>query len=136
MVTKKPPAKAPAKVAPVKRRTPKPKAEQAGSTSGDLSYLGAGSAELANWHRAVMVLQRDQPAEDYTGPEQHHYTLRLAKRGGRAGLKDELGDFTTVRPPYSFDGEAEFDLRPPPRLNEHGAEIREELRSKARSDDA
>jgi hypothetical protein len=28
MVTKKPPAKAPAKVAPVKRRTPKPKAEQ------------------------------------------------------------------------------------------------------------
>jgi len=48
----------------------------------------------------------------------------------------ELGDFTTVRPPYSFDGEAEFDLRPPPRLNEHGAEIREELRSKARSDDA
>ena len=28
MVTKKPPAKAPARVAPVKRRTPKPKAEQ------------------------------------------------------------------------------------------------------------
>jgi hypothetical protein len=75
---------------------PKPKAEQAGSTSGDLSYLGAGSAELANWHRAVMVLQRDQTPEGQ--PEQPHFTLRLAKRGGRAGLKDAVGDFTTTIP--------------------------------------
>jgi hypothetical protein len=75
---------------------PKPKAEQAGNTANDLSYLGAGSAELANWHRAVMVLQRDQTAEGQ--PEQPHFTLRLAKRGGRAGLKDAQGDFTTSIP--------------------------------------
>jgi hypothetical protein len=75
---------------------PKPKSEQAGSTSGDLSYLGAGSAELANWHRAVMVLQRDATPEGET--EQPYYTLRLAKRGQRAGLKDENGDFTTTIP--------------------------------------
>lgn len=75
---------------------PKPKAEQTGATSGDLSYLGAGSAELANWHRAVMVLQKDTPAEGQ--PEQPHFTLRLAKRGGRAGLKDINGDFTTSIP--------------------------------------
>lgn len=76
---------------------PKPKAEQGGNgTSSDLSYLGAGSAELANWHRAVMVLQRDQTPEGE--PEQPYYTLRLAKRGGRAGLKDDKGDFTTTIP--------------------------------------
>uniref|UniRef100_A0A7C1SYU6 CoA transferase n=1 Tax=Agrobacterium albertimagni TaxID=147266 RepID=A0A7C1SYU6_9HYPH len=39
----------------------------------------------------------------------------------------EMGDFTTVRPPYSFDGEPEFAVSPPPRLNEHGAEIRAEV---------
>jgi hypothetical protein len=75
---------------------PKPKAEQTGATSGDLSYLGAGSAELANWHRAVMVLQKDTPTEGEQ--EQPHFTLRLAKRGGRAGLKDAQGDFTTTIP--------------------------------------
>jgi hypothetical protein len=75
---------------------PKPKAEQAGNTSSDLSYLGAGSAELANWHRAVMVLQRDQTPEGE--PEQPLFTLRLAKRGGRAGLTDEQDAFTTAIP--------------------------------------
>lgn len=39
----------------------------------------------------------------------------------------EMGDFTTVRPPYSFDGEPEFAVSPPPRLDEHGAEIRAEV---------
>ncbi|AOG11350.1 MULTISPECIES: CaiB/BaiF CoA transferase family protein [unclassified Agrobacterium] len=39
----------------------------------------------------------------------------------------EMGDFTTVRPPYSFDGEPEFAVSPPPRLDEHGAEIRSEV---------
>lgn len=38
-----------------------------------------------------------------------------------------MGTFTTVRAPYSFDGQAERDLRPPPMLDEHGAEIRAEL---------
>lgn len=39
----------------------------------------------------------------------------------------EMGDFTTVRPPYSFDGAPEFAVSPPPRLDEHGAEIRAEV---------
>ena len=38
-----------------------------------------------------------------------------------------MGQFTTVRAPYSFDGEAERDLVPPPMLDEHGAAIRAEL---------
>lgn len=75
---------------------PKPKAETAGATSGDLSYLGAGSAELANWHRAVIVLQKD--ATEDGQPDLPHYTLRLAKRGGRAGLKDDQGNFTQTIP--------------------------------------
>lgn len=38
-----------------------------------------------------------------------------------------MGKFTTVRAPYSFDGEPELDVLPPPVLDEHGAEIRAEL---------
>ena len=38
-----------------------------------------------------------------------------------------MGQFTTVRAPYSFDGEAERDLVPPPLLDEHGAAVRAEL---------
>ena len=37
------------------------------------------------------------------------------------------GEFTTVRAPYSFDGEAELDVTPPPMLDQHGAEIRAEM---------
>jgi len=40
----------------------------------------------------------------------------------------ELGTFTTVRAPYNFDGEPEMDVLPPPTLDEHGAEIRADLR--------
>ena len=40
----------------------------------------------------------------------------------------ELGTFTTVRPPYNFDGAPETDVLAPPVLDEHGAEIRDELR--------
>ncbi|MEX0957505.1 MAG: CoA transferase [Rhizobiaceae bacterium] len=39
----------------------------------------------------------------------------------------QMGHFKTVRPPYSFDGEADLDVLPPPTLDEHGAEIRAEL---------
>jgi crotonobetainyl-CoA:carnitine CoA-transferase CaiB-like acyl-CoA transferase len=38
-----------------------------------------------------------------------------------------MGQFTTVRAPYNFDGQADGDVRPPPMLDEHGAEIRAEL---------
>ena len=38
-----------------------------------------------------------------------------------------IGTFTTVRAPYAFDGAAERSVRPPPLLDEHGADIRAEL---------
>lgn len=38
-----------------------------------------------------------------------------------------MGTFTTVRPPYSFDGQSDCSVRPPPMLDEHGPEIRAEL---------
>ncbi len=38
-----------------------------------------------------------------------------------------MGQFTTVRAPYSFDGETERELLPPPLLDEHGSEIRAAL---------
>ncbi|CAG0980642.1 MAG: CoA transferase [Rhizobiaceae bacterium] len=40
----------------------------------------------------------------------------------------QMGPFKTVRPPYSFDGEPDLSVLPPPTLDEHGAEIREELK--------
>jgi crotonobetainyl-CoA:carnitine CoA-transferase CaiB-like acyl-CoA transferase len=45
----------------------------------------------------------------------------------------EMGPFTTVRAPYSFDGAPELDVRPPPTLDEHGADIRAELKLKKAS---
>jgi crotonobetainyl-CoA:carnitine CoA-transferase CaiB-like acyl-CoA transferase len=38
-----------------------------------------------------------------------------------------MGRFRTVRAPYSFDGEADLEVLPPPTLDEHGAEIRAEI---------
>jgi crotonobetainyl-CoA:carnitine CoA-transferase CaiB-like acyl-CoA transferase len=39
----------------------------------------------------------------------------------------QMGPFKTVRPPYSFDGEADLEVLPPPVLDEHGDEIRAEV---------
>jgi crotonobetainyl-CoA:carnitine CoA-transferase CaiB-like acyl-CoA transferase len=39
----------------------------------------------------------------------------------------EMGTFTTVRAPYSFDGEPDLDVLPPPTLDEHGEQIRREI---------
>lgn len=78
-------------------KPPKSAKDAPPQTVNDLSYMGAGSAELANWHRAVMVLTKDATAEGQ--PEQPHYTLRLAKRGGRAGAKDpQTGEYSTTIP--------------------------------------
>ena len=54
---------------------PKPKRDTGEMKSGDDAYFGAGSADLANWARGVIVLK----------PTTHHgiYELRLAKRGQR-----------------------------------------------------
>jgi crotonobetainyl-CoA:carnitine CoA-transferase CaiB-like acyl-CoA transferase len=34
-----------------------------------------------------------------------------------------MGEFRTVRPPVSFDGERSLSVRPPPTLGEHNGEI-------------
>ena len=51
--------------------------------AGDYAYLGAGSAEFANWARAVVAIRS-------IGSDQI-FELRLAKRGRRAGWKDDQG---------------------------------------------
>jgi len=47
-----------------------------------------------------------------------------------------MGLFRTVRSPVSFDGERALDVRPPPTLGEHNAEIRAELRASLNSSKA
>ncbi len=44
-----------------------------------------------------------------------------------------MGTYTTVRPPYSFDGETDPTIAPPPFLDEHGDEIRAEIRQRQAS---
>jgi crotonobetainyl-CoA:carnitine CoA-transferase CaiB-like acyl-CoA transferase len=41
-----------------------------------------------------------------------------------------MGLFRTVRSPVSFDGVRALDVRPPPVLGEHDAEVRAELKAK------
>lgn len=54
-------------------------------------------------------------------PQAQHLNIKVE------APSSELGTFTTVRPPYSFDGSPELDVLPPPTLDQHGDEIREEL---------
>lgn len=54
--------------------------------AGDFAYLGGGSAEWANWARAVIVIR--------SIGHQEIYELRAAKRGRRLGWKDEAGELT------------------------------------------
>jgi len=62
---------------------PKPRQDTGTAKAGDDAYFGAGSADLANWARAVVVLK----------PTGAHglYKLCLAKRGRRAGWVEEDG---------------------------------------------
>ena len=62
----------------------------------------------------------DEALED---PQAKH--LQIAVTAEHA----EMGKFTTVRPPYSFDDAPEFAVLPPPTLDEHGDEIRAELKN-------
>lgn len=63
----------------------------------------------------------DEALED---PQAKH--LRIAVTSEH----DEMGRFTTVRPPYSFDGAPDYEVVPPPVLDEHGDEIRAELKAR------
>jgi crotonobetainyl-CoA:carnitine CoA-transferase CaiB-like acyl-CoA transferase len=55
-------------------------------------------------------------------PQAKHLRIKVS------AVHPEMGPFTTVRSPFSFDGEPERDVLPPPTLDEHGAEIRAELK--------
>lgn len=54
-------------------------------------------------------------------PQAQHLHLKIS------AMHPSMGRFTTVRAPYSFDGEAELSVLPPPTLDEHGTEIRAEI---------
>lgn len=60
----------------------------------------------------------DEALED---PQARHLGIKVSAD------HPHMGSFTTVRAPYNFDGQAETGIRPPPMLDEHGAEIRAEL---------
>jgi crotonobetainyl-CoA:carnitine CoA-transferase CaiB-like acyl-CoA transferase len=63
----------------------------------------------------------DEALED---PQARHLRIKVS------APSSELGTFTTVRAPYSFDGTPELNVRPPPTLDEHGDEIRAEAARK------
>lgn len=58
-------------------------------TAGDFAYSGTGSAEWANWARAVLAL-RSIGSHDV-------FELRAGKRGARLGWQDEDGQRSYVR---------------------------------------
>jgi len=55
-------------------------------------------------------------------PQARHLKIKVST------THPEMGEFTTVRSPLSFDKEISEDLLAPPTLDEHGAEIRDELK--------
>jgi crotonobetainyl-CoA:carnitine CoA-transferase CaiB-like acyl-CoA transferase len=55
-------------------------------------------------------------------PQARHLQLLVSARHAT------MGEFRTVRPPVSFDGERSLAVRPPPTLGEHNSEIDEMLR--------
>lgn len=66
----------------------------------------------------------DEALED---PQAQHMKIKVSAPHA------DMGSFTTVRPPYNFDGEPELGVLPPPKLDEHGDEIRAELARKKAS---
>ncbi|MCE9520058.1 MAG: AAA family ATPase [Verrucomicrobia bacterium] len=68
----------------VVHHTTKPQAAKPGGrrTTNVDAYAGAGSAEWANWARAVLVLEARGKGR---------YRLHAAKRGGRLGWQDDAG---------------------------------------------
>jgi len=73
---------------------------------------------LANEVPHSPAYDSDEALED---PQARHLGIKVSAE------HPEMGTFTTVRPPYNFDGEADLAVLPPPTLDEHGAEIRSEL---------
>jgi len=67
-------------------KPPREADKRAAMVASDFAYLGAGSAELANWARAVLSVREIAPGQ---------FELRASKRGRRAGLVDIDGELAT-----------------------------------------
>ena len=63
--------------------------EKSAWQAGDFAYLGSGSAEWANWARAVLAIRSIGSHEIFE--------LRAGKRGSRIGWKDEDGKTSFAR---------------------------------------
>ena len=63
----------------------------------------------------------DEALED---PQARHLNIKVEAE------HPTMGPFKTVRAPYSFDGEPDLAILPPPTLDEHGARIRAELQGR------
>jgi crotonobetainyl-CoA:carnitine CoA-transferase CaiB-like acyl-CoA transferase len=61
-------------------------------------------------------------SEALEDPQARHLQLLVTAQGA-------MGEFRTVRPPVSFDGERSLSVRPPPVLGEHNGQIDEMLRA-------
>jgi crotonobetainyl-CoA:carnitine CoA-transferase CaiB-like acyl-CoA transferase len=79
---------------------------------------------LANEVPHSPAYDSDEALED---PQAVHLQLKVS------APSTELGTYTTVRAPYSFDGEPDLTVSPPPVLDEHGPEIRAELQRRKAS---
>ena len=62
-------------------------------------------------------------SEALQDPQAQHLQLLVEAR------HPTMGEFRTVRPPVSFDGERSLSVRPPPTLGEHNTEIETMLRA-------
>jgi crotonobetainyl-CoA:carnitine CoA-transferase CaiB-like acyl-CoA transferase len=62
-------------------------------------------------------------SEALQDPQAQHLQLLVSAR------HPTMGEFRTVRPPVSFDGELSLSVRPPPTLGEHNGEIDAMLRA-------
>ncbi len=60
-------------------------------------------------------------------PQARHLQLKIAAE------HPQMGTFTSVRSPLSFDGEMSLDVLPPPTLGEHSAVIRAEVAARRRT---
>ncbi len=80
----------------------------------------------AEWCEALAAAEvPHSPAYDSNealeDPQARHLQLKVTAE------HPEMGTFTTVRSPLSFDGEKSLDVVPPPTLGEHSDEIRAEV---------
>ena len=95
-----------------------------------IDYLGARFARRDRDAWCERLAREDVPHapmydtdEALEDPQARHLELTTS------AVHPVMGLFRTVRSPVSFDGARALDVRPPPMLDEHGAEIRAELQA-------